>query len=432
VFPDRIHLYASLHVRNSQVLDQPLSLVGRRELTFCCAFHAFLRYQSLLRISLPLARYLIMLSGKTTRWSSSSSLNQRPGPNNYSAVLCQTIFLLIILKYQQLDSHTIMFPIMKTIEANFNSTKAADGGCTPPTAPHHQSTRSSRSSPFFEPRNHNIHQTFPPVLLEEDEDCTEDAVSIFVSSQKNACDHRHHYRSSFPWTLHTILEDAELHGFETIVAWLPGHADQFKVHNPDKFAQEVAPLYFKFTQYKSFQRQLNIYGFERIKRGPNTGSYRHPLLMRGNPTICECMTRTKIKGKMQGLKTAPPASSLRLRNKCSLQKESPRRISKKPKHQTGGGKSDIFTLESRHEEQRMLVGNINTFPARKQLVSRLFSDQTSSTDAYTTRSNEATIEARFPLPALPVGESGLASGMSGISLDIADEIINIFGSSGGW
>jgi hypothetical protein len=295
---------------------------------------------------------------------------------------------------------------MKTLKANFNPTKAADSGC--PTAPQ----SSNQISPLFESSIHNIHQQ-PSLLLED-----EDAVSMIISAQKGACDH-----SSFPWTLHTMLEDAESHGFETTVSWLPGRTDQFKVHNPDKFTREVAPLYFNSTHYKSFQRQLNIYGFVRQKHGPSKGAYTHPLLIRGNPAICDGMTRTKIKGKGQCLKA--PTSSLRVSNQFSSQKESSH-IASKPQHQTG--KSDIFTSESRL--QRMFIESINSSPTRKPFASSLFHDQTWSTDAYTTRSSEAYDEESYPLSAFAVGEcDGFTSG---ISLDTADEIINIFGSSYGW
>ena len=47
-----------------------------------------------------------------------------------------------------------------------------------------------------------------------------------------------------------------------------------------------------------FHNTVNIYGFKRLKTGGKaTGSYTHPLLVRGNPDICRYMVRTKIKNK---------------------------------------------------------------------------------------------------------------------------------------
>jgi hypothetical protein len=102
---------------------------------------------------------------------------------------------------------------------------------------------------------------------------------------------------SFPRMLLKMLEDAESKHFENIVSWAPGKNNLFRVHDSKTFTREIAPLYFKCTQYKSFQRQLNLYGFLRIKTGLYTGGYIHELLVRGKPELCDYMMRTKVKGK---------------------------------------------------------------------------------------------------------------------------------------
>ena len=70
----------------------------------------------------------------------------------------------------------------------------------------------------------------------------------------------------FPFRLHRMLEHAEKRGKQDIVSWLP-FGRSFKVHKPDEFIKEIAPVYFNLTQYKSFQRQLLNYGFMRIESG---------------------------------------------------------------------------------------------------------------------------------------------------------------------
>jgi hypothetical protein len=93
-----------------------------------------------------------------------------------------------------------------------------------------------------------------------------------------------------------MLGDAERKGFETTVAWQPcGRA--FKVNDAKAFAGSIMPRYFNQTQYKSFQRQLNIYGFRRIAAGSTKGAYAHDLFIRGRPDICRYMVRTKVKSK---------------------------------------------------------------------------------------------------------------------------------------
>jgi len=134
----------------------------------------------------------------------------------------------------------------------------------------------------------------------------------------------------FPHRLHEMLEMAETQGFSDIVSWLPpaggpssfasvttfqdvltyydmvaaGAAPlreneqgvAFKVHKPEEFVKDIMPrFFFHQTKFKSFRRQINLWSFERIKSGPNTGGYRHPDFIRSDPSRCAYMKRSKIK-----------------------------------------------------------------------------------------------------------------------------------------
>ena len=48
-----------------------------------------------------------------------------------------------------------------------------------------------------------------------------------------------------------------------IVSWMP-HGKAFKVHNPTDFVNYIMPQFFSQSKYTSFQRQLNMYGFQRF------------------------------------------------------------------------------------------------------------------------------------------------------------------------
>jgi len=99
----------------------------------------------------------------------------------------------------------------------------------------------------------------------------------------------------FPLKLHRILDDAAEKEYEDIISWVPAN-NGFKVHKPLEFDSKIMPQYFNKTKYKSFQRQLNIWGFERVNHGNDKGAYLHTLFVRGKPKLCNGMKRTKIKG----------------------------------------------------------------------------------------------------------------------------------------
>jgi len=104
----------------------------------------------------------------------------------------------------------------------------------------------------------------------------------------------------FPFKLHTMLNDAENNqsaALSGIVSWLP-QGNGFIVYVTKNFTKLVMPHYFGGNiQYRSFQRQLNIYGFKRIteRKSPYFGAYCHPLLRRGSPHLCLGMIRVKVK-----------------------------------------------------------------------------------------------------------------------------------------
>jgi len=122
---------------------------------------------------------------------------------------------------------------------------------------------------------------------------------------------------AFPFKLHAILEDSSNsnNNYDAIISWHPSGL-AFKIHKPKEFATTILPHYFpNQTKFRSFQRQLYIYGFERIKtrsrsrtggvdnnnnnnnKKDNTyGAYFHQLFLRGATDLCLGMERKKIKG----------------------------------------------------------------------------------------------------------------------------------------
>jgi len=59
--------------------------------------------------------------------------------------------------------------------------------------------------------------------------------------------------------------------------------DSFRIIDRIKFAQDVLPLYFKHDNLRSFIRQLNIYGFQRVPNASGrdrTMEFQHPMFTR--------------------------------------------------------------------------------------------------------------------------------------------------------
>jgi hypothetical protein len=108
--------------------------------------------------------------------------------------------------------------------------------------------------------------------------------------------------NKFPLVLHTMLEDAEVKGFEHVVSWLP-NSNMFKIHNSAKFTQDILKHYFpNQTFYKSFLRQLNIYDFDRINSGHLRGAYFHASFVRGGrdlPKSLLMMERVRVNTSRQ-------------------------------------------------------------------------------------------------------------------------------------
>ena len=98
----------------------------------------------------------------------------------------------------------------------------------------------------------------------------------------------------FPLKLHKMLSEVETAHMNHVVSWQP-HGRCFKVKSSVEI-KHLLDLYFGGSKYSSFQRNLNIYGFKRITRGTDAGSYYHEMFLRGREHLCGRMTRTAVKG----------------------------------------------------------------------------------------------------------------------------------------
>ena len=95
--------------------------------------------------------------------------------------------------------------------------------------------------------------------------------------------------------VYKMLEDSEKEGTESIIGW-EDDGTKFHIHKPKLFNNTILPKYTnKKTLFRSFQRQLNIYGFKMTKQ---SGVYYHVLFRRDAPqNIMRIRPRTQTKKK---------------------------------------------------------------------------------------------------------------------------------------
>ncbi|KAL7550596.1 hypothetical protein ACHAWF_013817 [Thalassiosira exigua] len=108
----------------------------------------------------------------------------------------------------------------------------------------------------------------------------------------------------FPVKLHSMLDKIEEDGLAHVVSWQP-HGRCFVVHKPKEFVNHVMPHYFKQTKMASFQRQLNLYGFNRLTSGLDKGGYYHEMFLRGKVSLAYDIHRMRVKGTGVRLPTNP-------------------------------------------------------------------------------------------------------------------------------
>ena len=73
-----------------------------------------------------------------------------------------------------------------------------------------------------------------------------------------------------------------------IISWMP-HGRSWKIHNADRFVKQVMPQFFEYSNYNSFIRLVNAWGFRRLTKGPDKNAYWHEVsgpLNVGIATIC--------------------------------------------------------------------------------------------------------------------------------------------------
>ena len=105
-------------------------------------------------------------------------------------------------------------------------------------------------------------------------------------------------RKKFPDILHEILQKQNDDIISSIISWLPDGAG-FAIHNKRDFEAVILLTYFNGIKFRSFQRQLNIYGFQRLEKGyQDTYAYWHNFFVPDQAHLINFMKRVPVKNSL--------------------------------------------------------------------------------------------------------------------------------------
>jgi len=99
----------------------------------------------------------------------------------------------------------------------------------------------------------------------------------------------------FPHKMYDLLEEVEERGLDHIVSWCDD-GKSFRIYSHMAFENSIMPSYFSgMSSYKSFRRQLNLYGIYQHRHRPtqDVNAYSHEYFVRGRRHLCDLMGRKK-------------------------------------------------------------------------------------------------------------------------------------------
>jgi len=105
-----------------------------------------------------------------------------------------------------------------------------------------------------------------------------------------------------------LESESKLQDNAPIIEWSStGRA--FRICDTSLFATRLLPKYFRTTNFSSFQRNLNLYGFFKTRRGPDANLYSHPSFIKGAPFLLSELVKCTKRKATVSRRTSTSASS---------------------------------------------------------------------------------------------------------------------------
>ncbi|KZV51075.1 heat stress transcription factor A-4a-like [Dorcoceras hygrometricum] len=172
--------------------------------------------------------------------------------------------------------------------------------------------------------------------------------------------------NSLPPFLAKTYEMVDDPSTDSLVSWSPNNKS-FIVQNPPEFARDILPKFFKHSNFSSFIRQLNTYGFRKVD--PEQWEFANEDFVRGQPQLLLNIHRRK------------PVHSHSTPNVATLPAltESERKGYEDDIVRVKGEKESLqLGLQKREEEQQGLKVKLRTLTERVQNVEQIHRNMLSS------------------------------------------------------
>mmetsp|Transcript_12761 Transcript_12761/g.19273 ORF Transcript_12761/g.19273 Transcript_12761/m.19273 type:complete len:305 (+) Transcript_12761:44-958(+) len=164
------------------------------------------------------------------------------------------------------------------LNSTSSSTRRAPGSLLA----HHANTNTATKQTVISPI------LYPPVSVNTTNVPNNRNNLIVFGPATSSCTLNSSNNTTFPYKLHMILSNTQ---HADVIHWAP-HGKCFRIMKP-KALEKILPLYFRHGKYSSFQRQLYIWGFQRVRSGPDRNAYFHESFRRGELEMCAKMDRKK-------------------------------------------------------------------------------------------------------------------------------------------